>query len=166
MNVLEAIQSRRSIRHFTGRRIPDESINAVIEAGIWAPSGMNNQPWRFVIMRSNAVKETLSQFTAYARIVKEADVCIGVFYHIPSGYHRDKDLMGIGACIQNMLLAAHAVGLGAVWLGEILNNKQKVHDMCALAEDYELMAVVAVGYPDEHGNSSRSSFDSFIIKKM
>ncbi len=166
MEVFDAIKTRRSIRHFTSDVIPDDILTAIIEAGIWAPSGLNNQPWRFVIVQSTDMKHKLSQCTSYSRIIKESQVCICVFYHMPSGYNRDKDIMGIGACIQNMLLAAHAKGLGAVWLGEILNKKQQVNEILSLTNDYELMAVIALGYPNEKGHSTRHPLDHFIIKKL
>lgn len=165
MEVIEAIKTRRSIRHYTSKPVPDDVITHIIEAGIWAPSGLNNQPWRFVILQSEKLKKELSQCTSYSRIIKESQACICVFYHVPSGYNRDKDIMGIGACIQNMLLAAHDKGLGAVWLGEILNKKQKVNELLAVSSDYELMAVIALGYPNEKGHSTRHPLDHFIIKK-
>ncbi len=155
MDILKAIKTRRSIRHYKALPIPDNIINDIIEAGIWAPSGLNNQPWRFILIRSHNKKEQLAQYTSYSRIIKESQVCICVYYHIPSGYNRDKDIMGIGACIQNMLLAVHAKGLGAVWLGQILNQKDKVSTLCELNNDYELMAVIALGYPNEKGHSTR-----------
>ena len=166
MEVITAIKTRRSIRHYTPQPVADDVIAQIIEAGIWAPSGLNNQPWRFVIIKSKDAKEELAQCTSYSRIVQESQVCICVFYHIPSGYNRDKDILGIGACIQNMLLAAHDRGLGAVWLGEILNKKQKVNALCALSSDYELMAVIALGYPNEKGTSTRHPLEHFIIKTL
>ena len=166
MDILKAIKTRRSIRHYKALPIPDNIINDIIEAGIWAPSGLNNQPWRFIFIRSHNKKEQLAQYTSYSRIIKESQVCICVYYHIPSGYNRDKDIMGIGACIQNMLLAAHAKGLGAVWLGQILNQKDKVSTLCELNNDYELMAVIALGYHNEKGHSTRHPLESFIIKEL
>ncbi|MGQ9843491.1 MAG: nitroreductase family protein [Spirochaetota bacterium] len=166
MEVIEAIKTRRSIRHYTSQPVTFDSITHIIEAGIWAPSGLNNQPWRFVIVQSSDKKEELSYCTSYGRIIQESQVCICVFYHIASGYNRDKDILGIGACIQNMLLAAYDKGLGAVWLGEILNKKQKVNDLCGLSNEYELMAVIAVGYPNEKGNSTRHPLEHFIVKTL
>jgi nitroreductase len=65
-----------------------------------------------------------------------------------------KDVQAVGACIQNMLLTIRSIGLGGVWLGEILKNKQKVEELLGAGEDLELMAVVALGHP--HENSLRS----------
>ena len=68
---------------------------------------------------------------------------------IADSYNRDKDIMAIGACIQNMLLEAHSLGLGTCWMGEILNRKEELKDFLQLDEDLEIMAVIAVGYPAE-----------------
>ena len=62
-------------------------------------------------------------------------------------YDRTKDVQSIGACIQNMLLALHSLGLGGVWLGEILKKKEMVNELLGAPESYEMMAVVALGYP-------------------
>lgn len=90
MEAMEAIKTRRSVRGFTNENVSDEVVGQILEAGRWAPSGLNNQAWRFIVVRN---EET-------------------------------KDVQSIGACIQNMLLAIHSTGLGGVWLGEILKNKE------------------------------------------
>lgn len=148
-DLLEIIQSRRSIRKFK-KDIPEDSqIEKILEAGRWAPSGLNNQPWRFLVIKDKAKKDALAEFTKYGNTIKDAPVVIVVFMSIADSYHRDKDLMAIGACIQNMLLETHALGLGACWLGEILNKKEEVCRYLKLEKDYELMAVIALGFSDE-----------------
>jgi nitroreductase len=72
-----------------------------------------------------------------------------VFYNIPEGYNRDMDLLAFGACVQNMLLPAHSIGIGTVWLGEILNRKSEINTLLEITDNYELMAVIALGYPAE-----------------
>ena len=153
--VLAAIRQRRSIRKYTGETIDAESMNLILEAGRWAPSGLNNQPWRFMVIEPRPLREALAALTKYGRIVRDSAACIAVFYHLPDGYDRDKDAMAIGACVQNMLLAAHALGLGAVWLGEILNRKDEVSRVLGTAVDLELMALIALGMPAETPRSSR-----------
>ena len=73
--------------------------------------------------------------------------------------------MAIGACIQNMLLMAEELGLGACWLGEILNRKEEVNKFLNISERYELMAVIALGYSDEHPSSKRKPLGELIIEK-
>lgn len=147
-DIFEVIKNRRSVRKFQAdKHIPADTLKQIISAGSFAPSGHNNQPWRFVIVRDKDLKTKISELTTYSSIVKSADVLIAVFINHPDSYDRDKDLMAIGACIQNMLLYISSIGLGAVWLGEILKNKVKVREILKVDADNELMAVIAIGYP-------------------
>lgn len=152
--VLNAIASRRSVREFTSAPISDELIAAILEAGRWAPSGLNNQPWRFIIARERRTLNEMARLTAYGRIIRNAPLAIAVFLNKEVMYDRTKDILGIGACIQNMLLAAHSLSLGAVWLGEILKNKEKLSALLGAPETLELMAVLAIGYPAEGKRTS------------
>ena len=147
MDIFEIIKTRRSIRKFTEEPVPDEVIDRIIEAGIWAPSGLNNQPWKFAIIRDNELKTKISGLTHYSQIVLSSNVLIAVFLDHSSGYDRTKDSQAIGACIQNMLLFIHSIGLGAVWLGQILKNRDKVLELIKGPEELELMAVIALGHP-------------------
>jgi nitroreductase len=145
--VIEAIRTRRSVRQFTKEPVSDEVLNQILESGMWAPSGKNNQPWKFAVIRDPMLKEPLATFTHSRSIIQEAPVCIGVFLDHSAVYDRTKDVQSIGACIQNMLLTIRSLGLGGVWLGEILKNKEKVGELLGAGKDLELMAVVAFGHP-------------------
>lgn len=112
---------------------------------------MNNQPWEFAVIKDNGLKAEISKLTHYSKIILGADVLIAVFLDNSLTYDRTKDVRAIGACIQNMLLCIHSEGLGAVWLGEILKNKDKVLELVGGYQDLELMAVIALGYPSEKG---------------
>lgn len=151
MEAFELIKTRRSIRKFTDETVPDKLINKIIEAGTWAPSGMNNQPWKFAVVRNEDLKNKLSRLTHYSKIILRSNVLIAVFLDNSLSYDRTKDTLAIGACIQNMLLLIHSMGLGAVWLGEILKNKDRVREIVEGSQDLELMAVIALGYPAEKG---------------
>lgn len=154
MDTIEAIKTRRSIREFSDEYINDKTIEEILEAGRWAPSGLNNQAWRFIVVRNEDTKEALSKFTHYGAIIKNARILIVVFLDNDQMYDRTKDVQSIGACIQNMLLAVHSMGLGAVWLGEILKNKEMVNKVLEAPDSYELMAVVALGHPLKKARSS------------
>lgn len=143
----DLILSRRSIRKFTAEPVSEEMVEAVLEAGRWAPSGLNNQPWRFAVIRDPELKESLARLTRYGSVVRSANVLIAVFFDTASGYDRTKDLQAIGACIENMLLAAHGQGLGGVWLGEILKSGPEVCSLLNAPDACELMALLAVGRP-------------------
>ena len=148
MDTIEAIKSRRSVRGFTDEQVSDEIVMQILEAGRWAPSGLNNQPWRFIIVRDPDTKVAISNLTKYGPTIKNAPLLIVVFLDKDHMYHYVKDVQSIGACIQNMLLATHSLGLGAVWLGEILENKEKVNKVLEAPDSFELMAVVALGHPN------------------
>jgi len=69
-----------------------------------------------------------------------------VFLDHDAGYDTTKDIQAMGACLQNMLLAIHGLGLGGVWLGQIRKNMDEVRVLCGAPENYELMAVIVLGY--------------------
>jgi nitroreductase len=164
MDLFNLIKTRRSIRRFTDEPVSDEFINKVIEAGTWAPSGKNNQPWKFAIIRDKDVKSQIADLTHYSKCVLSANVLIAVFLDNSLSYHKIKDAQGIGSCLQNMLLTIHDQGLGAVWLGEILKNGDKVRELVNGSDDLELMAVVALGYPaGEAGKGVRNELDQNIF---
>jgi len=165
--VLKAIYTRRSVREYTDKSVPKEAVLEIIKAGAWAPSGLNNQPWRFVIVWDRATKNLIAEQTKYARIIREAPVIIAVFIDKTAMYHEIKDYQAIGACLQNMLLAIHALGFGGVWLGEILKNANKVREILDLPDTLQLMAVVALGHP-KHRNqiSERQPLEDLIVKEI
>lgn len=140
------IKDRRTIRKFLEKDVPLKIIEKLIEAGSYAPSGHNNQPWRFIIIKDNQFKDNLANFTIYGDIIRRANSLILVFMDRENSYHREKDIMAIGACIQNILLYAYSLGIGTTWLGEILKNADKIRDLCQLTERYELFCVIALGW--------------------
>jgi nitroreductase len=161
------ILTRKSIREFTDEPVSEEMLRAILTAGAQAPSGKNNQPWRFVIVRDPDMKMLLAGETLYGRTVTRASVIIPVFIDHKDMYDALKDHQAVGACLENMLLAAHALGLGGVWLGEILRNKEAVREHLGLASRYELMAVLAIGHPREAGiKTGRKNLEELILNKF
>ncbi|NHZ47178.1 nitroreductase family protein [Nitratidesulfovibrio liaohensis] len=166
--VLDALHQRRSIRRFTGEPVTRDEIVAMLDAARWAPSGLNNQPWRFLVVQpGDPRQEALAGCTKYARIVRDAGVLVAVFLDREACYHPMKDHQGAGACIQNLLLAAHALGLGAVWLGEIVNQAEQVEQVLGLpAGRYEFMALIAAGHPAQRGSSDRVPLEKLLLEAL
>jgi nitroreductase len=166
--VLRALAERRSVRKFTGEPVEPEEVRAMLEAGRWAPSGLNNQPWRFLALPAGDERvEKLAGCTRYGAIVRAAAVLVAVFLDRGAMYNELKDHQTAGACIQNMLLAAHAQGLGAVWLGEIVNQADQVLDVLSMDPvAYSFMALVAVGRPAHPGASSRHPLSHFMLEEF
>ena len=153
LNIIDIIKSRRSIRKFTSEPVSEELVETILEAGSWAPSGLNNQPWRFAVIRDAGLRQAISELTHYSKVVMTAQVLIAVFLDTEKSYHREKDIQAVGACLQNMLLEAHSLGLGTVWLGEIIRSNEQIKAILGLTSELDLMAVVALGHPDERPKS-------------
>jgi nitroreductase len=162
--ILKAIHERRSVRNFTDAPVSRDLIMTAIEAASWAPSGLNNQPWRFAIIWDKPVQEALADLSRYSNILKSASVLIAVFLNKEASYDYTKDCQAVGACLQNLLLSVHSLDLGAVWLGEILKNKERVVETLKLPERLELMAIVAVGHPAHRNQkSNRHPLEKLIL---
>ena len=166
-NLLNLIKSRRSVRNFVYKKIDNQTIKEIVDCGRWAPSGQNSQPWKVCIVSHPTVKRLIAENSEYGGIIESAYLNLVVFLDLERGYDRVKDILAIGAFIQNMLLAVHAKGLGAVWIGEILKNKEKVSEIFKFSpENYELMGVLTVGLIDESlekkEERKRRALDEFI----
>ena len=165
--ILIAIEQRRSIRNFTEQTVDSNTLYEIIQAGAWAPSGLNNQPWRFAIITDAAIRARLAEQTTYGHIILGAPALIAAYLDRQAMYDDLKDAQSAGACIQNMLLAAEALDLGAVWLGQILKNREKVGQILALPANLELMAVIAIGHPSRRDQQSqRKPLAEFIVKEL
>ncbi len=166
-DILSALYQRRSRREFTESTVAVEDLEEIIRAGIWAPSGLNNQPWRFVIITAEETRQQLATTTHYSHIVLAAPALIAVYLDKESMYDEVKDHQAAGACIQNMLLAVESLSLGAVWLGQILKQKARVNEILGVGDTVDLMAVLAIGHPSQtNQQSTRKELNHFILKKM
>lgn len=147
MELIDAIRGRRSVREFTAEPVTGADLDRLLEAARWAPSGLNNQPWRFMKITGRTLIEELSMLTRYRGVVAGASALIAVFLDATAMYDRPKDLMSAGAAVQNVLLAAHDMGIGACWLGEILKRREQVEALLGVASDLEFVALIALGRP-------------------
>jgi nitroreductase len=149
-DLLNFIRSRRSVRNFVYKKIDNQTIKEIVDCGRWAPSGRNSQPWKVQIVSHPTVKRMIAENSKYSGIIESAFLNLAIFLDLERGYDRVKDILAMGAFIQNILLAVHAKGLGAVWIGDILDSKEKVNEIFKFSpEKYELMGVLTVGLIDE-----------------
>ncbi len=157
MDVREAIRTRRSIRRFKATRISDDLIHSLVDSARHAPSGNNTQPWEFIIVRDKRVKEQLAKTHEWSHFVDEAPVCIVVLANekqAPSYFEID------AACAtQNLLLAAHGLGLGACWVAvydlQNPNFEKHVRNVLNVPPHIRVIAMVPIGYPDEKAATPR-----------
>jgi len=154
MDVFEAIKGRRSIRAYKETDVPDEIIEKLIEAARWAPSAGNIQPWEFVIVRNPETKRRLAEAALGQTFIEEAPVVIVVCAderRSASGYGaRGRTLYCIqdtAAAIQNIHLAAYALGLGTCWVGAF--KEEEARKILEIPEGVRPVAIIPVGYPAE-----------------
>ena len=150
MDTMEAIFTRRSIRKYTKQPVSDEVLKELLEAAMYAPSAGNRQPWCFIVINDRKILDKIPEYHPYAQMLKEAPVAILVCCEqgLQMGEHGVQDC---SAATQNMLLAAHAKGLGAVWLG-VYPAEPRVSDiknLLNLPEHIMPISLVSIGYPAE-----------------
>ena len=151
MDVLEAINSRRSIRKFTGKPIDEQDLKNIIKAGFQAPSAHGLEPREFVVVRNAKIIEKIVQFHGHAKMLPQAGCGIVV-----CGDKTKQNVFGFlisdcSASVQNMLLAAHGLGLGAVWCGLYPREHliEGMTDVLNLPEHIIPVGMVVVGIKDE-----------------
>ena len=153
MEALEAIKGRRSIRKYQSKAIPGEVLNQVLEAGRWAPSASNFQPWKFVVVKNDKAKEELARTATYGSFLTDAPVAIAVVIDPWSSNHPVEDG---AAATQNMLLAAHALGLGSCWIGSYNSAyENRAKSILGVPDDRRLLSLISLGYPAESKEGTR-----------
>lgn len=145
MDLQEAIYTRRSIRKYTDRKVPDDVIAQIIEAGTWAPSACNIQGWRFIVIDDpNKISEIYSH--GGAALLKHTHQAILVLYDNQTDNTMYNDfIQSAAACIQNMLLMAHSLNVGTCWIN-FLPTKRKLREIFKIPREYDPIALISLGY--------------------
>ncbi|MGZ2369325.1 nitroreductase family protein [Ancylomarina sp. YFZ004] len=169
--ILDVIQSRRSIRNYKEQEPDTDSIKRILQAGSMAPSNGNSQPWEFILAKGEYRKNICTEFYNFSKeyipkasyipedkkkiMLKYAKDLGGAPYHIIVTYpnleediKKEQALKSSCAAIQNILLQAHAEGLGTVWVGSNLNQSEKVKEILNIPEDRLIAGIIPIGYPD------------------
>jgi nitroreductase len=143
MDTLEAISKRRSIRRYTGEAVPKDDLEKIVEAGRWAATGSNRQPWDFVVVTD---RSTIEQFKAAGAWLESAPAVIVVIMDPASRWWVEDG----AAAIENMLLASVALGYGACWVeGDALPREAQFKALLGVPVEKRLMALIPVGVPAE-----------------
>ncbi|HBT20085.1 MAG TPA: nitroreductase family protein [Peptococcaceae bacterium] len=156
-DVFEVIRERRSIRAFKPQNIPDEIVAKLLEAACRAPSAGNLQPWKFYVVKNEEIKKKLSAAAFNQSFVAQAPVVI-VVCALPeesaSRYgERGRSLYCIqdtAAAVQNLLLAAWALGIGSCWVGAF--DEQMAASVLGLSKKERPVAIISLGYPRKDSN--------------
>ena len=151
VDAIETILSRRSIRRYTRRPVPDATVRQLLEAAMNAPSAGNAQPWQFVVITDRRILDEIPNFHPYAEMLKEAPVAILVCGDLRLEKHRDHWIQDCSAATQNILLAAHAKGLGAVWVGiyPAEDRVTRIRMLLGLPSHVVPLCLVPLGHPAE-----------------
>ena len=181
-DVHELFRHQRAIRNFTAEDVPDALVNQVLTAAIHGPSGSNTQPWHFIVIRDPRVKKAISEVYEEARAayrdvtrpsaggvrqpLAAAPVLIVACVNIPaSGQAGLQTGASIYPSVQNLMLAARALGLGTVLTTLHRRRKAQIHDILGIPDDIESAAIIPLGWPDrEYGPNRRPSLERFVMR--
>jgi len=151
MEAIEAIMGRRSIRRYTDKKIPEETITKLLKAAMNAPSAHNKQPWHFIVVDDRETMLKIPEYHQYSKMLENASHAIVVLgdNNIQTS---DFWVHDTSAATENILIAAHAMGLGAVWLGihpheSLIEGTKKLFD---IPDHVTPLCIISLGYPDEN----------------
>ncbi len=164
MNVMEAIKKRSSIRAYEDKPVPEEKLAQVLEAARLAPSGRNNQNWKFIVVRDDALRQELGRASGNQPHVHTAPVIIAAVATDP------KDMMpcsvpawpvNLAIAIDHMTLAAVELGLGTCWIGAFA--QEEVKRILKVPGKMTVVNLLTLGYPDDPGRpKTRKSMDEIV----
>ena len=153
MDIYSALQNRRSVRKYTEDQVPEDKLNKILEAARIAPSWANKQCWRYIVVKDDDKKKELQaaipEKNPASKSLTDAPVVIVQCANPEeSGNINGKEyyLLDCGISMQQLMLAAHAEGLGTCWIAWI-EDEDKIRNVCKVPEDLEIVSVTPLGYP-------------------
>jgi nitroreductase len=167
MELYQGLLTRRSLRKYTGDVIDDKSIEALVRAGMYAPSARNKRPWHFIIVDDRKIMEKIMKVHPYSAMLAWAShaivVCGDEKLHNGPGYY----LLDCSAATQNILLAAHSFGFGAVWLGvEPKPDRIKaISEIFGLPQHIHPVSIISVGIPHQPVEKIPNRFEPEKIRR-
>ena len=151
MEVIEALLDRRSIRKYKDQKISKENINAILKAAMYAPTAMNLQAWQFIVVDDKTLLTETVNSIPYAEMLKQSAAAIIVCGDSEIEKNESWLLQNCSAATQNILLAAHGLGIGSCWIAIHGMNDvyKKIKDQLKLPENIVPVSLISLGYPDE-----------------
>ena len=151
---INTIMTRVSVRQFTTEKPSEEQINVLLRAAMAAPSAINKQPWDFLVVDDPAILQKIGEQFPNSRVQNNAQVAIvpcGNLSKAIEGEAQDFWIQDVSAAVENLLLAAHSMGLGAVWTGlmPIKERANQAAELLGLPEQIVPLCIIPVGYPAE-----------------
>ena len=151
MDVLEAMHTRRSIRKFTGEPVGVEQMDMLLRAAMAAPSAGNAQPWRFIVVTDRALLDKVPDIHPYAAMCRQAPAAVLVCGDPTLERYKGFWVQDCAAAVQNLLLAARSLELGAVWTGIYPDEGRMrgIRELFAVPEHIMPLALIPVGPTDQ-----------------
>ena len=150
--MIKTILSRASVRNFTGGKIAKKDLEKIVKAGMAAPSAVNTQPWRVIVISERGILDELAKGLLFARMLKSASAAIVVCadYGI-NPFSKKYWVQDCSAMSQNILLAVHSLGYGAVWTGVYPSIKKEgfVRKVLSIPDKIRVLNVIPIGIPKE-----------------
>ncbi len=152
LDFYEVLRTRRSVKSYKKDPIPEEILNRVLEAARVAPSGSNRQPWKFILVKDNALKQKMICLCNNQEFVAEAPlIVVACGRKLPvnrGGYMGEMSmLLDVSIAFTHLILAARAEGLGTWWFGAFKNDEIK--NLLKVPNEYEVVAATPLGYPSK-----------------
>ncbi len=157
MEVLETIRTRRSIRRYKKEPVPPELVEKLLDAGRWAPSSSNSQPWEFIVITDPEVKKKISQPFVLGSFLPEAPLAIAV---VVNPWRTACPVQDGTLAAYAIWLAAHALGLGACWINP--NVSGIIKRILNIPATKKLICVLSIGYPAESPVHTRRKLQEFV----
>ena len=166
-DVMDVLRRRRTVRKFTDQEVTREQIDLLVESAMYAPNRLNHQPWHFIVIQD---KRTQRQFADFLRIHSYLEDASAVIVACAVPKASTTWAMDVSASVENMMIAATAMGLGTAWVGSPDSVtwsmfEETVRDSLAIPIDVRVVALLAVGYPDRQP-SPHSKEDRFDLTKV
>jgi nitroreductase len=151
MDLFEAIFTRRSIRRYSDKEIDNKIVDKIILAGMYAPSAVNKQPWHFIVFDKIETRNAIMEVHRSSMMLAEANKAILVCYDEKLQHDDGYGLLDCSAATQNMLLAAHALGIGSCWIGIYprQTRMERLKEIFNLPDNIVPFALISLGYPAE-----------------
>jgi nitroreductase len=160
MSIVDSILSRRSIRKYESKDIPEDVLKLILEAGRQAPSAVNRQPIRFVIVNDHEIAKEFSS-DLFNRFIKDAPVVIVGCADVNSLLTGKWAVVDATIAMQNMVIAAWTLGVGSCWIGAF--NEKKVKELLKIPDKWKIVALLTLGYPAEQPKpKKKKSFEELI----
>jgi nitroreductase len=161
METITTILTRRSVREYTSRAVPDELASELLEAAMQAPSAGNQQPWHFIVIKDRHQLDMMADALPFGKMLHNAPICIVVCVDLKLEKFRDFWVQDCSNATLNLLLAAHDRGLGAVWVGvyPVEDRVEGLRHILGLPETVIPMSVIPLGYPSSPLAPAEKRFD-------